>query len=353
MIFELDMAQRAYLEAFMGGVSRSFAMVVPFLETPLQDYVSTAYLICRVIDNIEDCSQPPEWKTARFQEISFLLVEPAQAFPILKTWEQENWPGLGTDQARLMSLKDGQMLWKIYAMIPDVSRSSIRYWAQAMANGMDRLENPQIPPDWSRREKIRLLSREKDYNEYCFIVAGTVGYMITELVAQHYGFTESVVKALEPWAESCGRGLQKTNILKDFAEDLSRGVCYLPEEWLEEARYAPLSLEGAPGTWKKKIIDNVMGELHSSIEYILALPYSAEGYRMASLLSLLPALQTIYLAAQLQDKLFTSEHHVKISRQVMADCIRDAHRFRQDNNSVLEYARTIQKAIEAQFELSR
>jgi len=218
-----------------------------------------------------------------------------------------------------------------------------------MANGMDRLENPQISPDWSRRKKIRLLSREKDYNEYCFIVAGTVGYMLTELVTQHYGFSESVVKELEPWAESCGRGLQKTNILKDFAEDLGRGICYLPEEWLREARFTPLHLEGAPGIWKKKVIDDVMSELRSSMEYILALPYPAEGYRMTSLMSLLSAMQTILLAAQLQDKLFTPDHHVKISRQAMAECVMDARSLLHNNTGILAYERAIQKAIDAQF----
>jgi farnesyl-diphosphate farnesyltransferase len=350
LIFELDPVQRKYLKNHMEGVSRSFALVVPFLEAPLREYVSTAYLICRVIDNIEDCHQPFDWKTARFQEISCLLAEPTQAFSILSSWGHEHWPGLDKNQASLMSEKDGQMLWKIFAMIPADSRSSIRHWAQVMADGMDRLGDSHASPAWSRQKNIRLLCREKDYNEYCYIVAGTVGYMLTELVTQHYEFSDSVVKALEPRAESCGRGLQKTNILKDFAEDLGRGVCYLPEEWLKEIHFSALSLEGAPGHWKKKVIDDVMAELHSSIDFVLALPYQAEGFRMASLLSMLPAMQTIYLAAQLQAQLFTPEHHVKISRQVMADCIRDAHRLQQNNDGILEYAYAIQQAIDSQFE---
>jgi hypothetical protein len=123
----------------------------------------------------------------------------------------------------------------------------------------------------------------------------------------------------------------------------------LPEEWLSEARFAPLHLEGAPGIWKKKVIDDVMAELYSSTEYMLALPYSAEGYRMASLMSWLPAMQTILLAAQLQDKLFTPAHHVKISRQVMAECITNARSFLHNNAGILAYESAIQKAIDAQF----
>ena len=50
--------QSDYLAARMNEVSRSFALVVPSLEEPLDHYMATAYLLCRVADNIEDCGQP-------------------------------------------------------------------------------------------------------------------------------------------------------------------------------------------------------------------------------------------------------------------------------------------------------
>jgi phytoene/squalene synthetase len=49
--------QQAYLQEWMERASRSFAVVVVFLEQPLKEYLSIAYLICRVIDNIEDTLQ--------------------------------------------------------------------------------------------------------------------------------------------------------------------------------------------------------------------------------------------------------------------------------------------------------
>ena len=108
-----------------------------------------------------------------------------------------------------------------------------------------------------------------------------------------------------------GRGLQKTNILKDFAEDLGRGISYLPYTWHREAGFTPLALAGAPVQWKKKVIDDVVRELRDATEYVLPLPYHAAGYRMASLMSLLPAYQTLLLAAEQHAILFTSEHHVR------------------------------------------
>ena len=55
-IYQLKPLQRTYLTVTMDRVSRSFALVVPWLEDPLQDYVSTAYLLCRALDNIEAVS---------------------------------------------------------------------------------------------------------------------------------------------------------------------------------------------------------------------------------------------------------------------------------------------------------
>ena len=69
--FELTQAQAAYLDIWMSKVSRSFALVVPWLEEPLNHLLATAYLLCRVADNIEDSRQPFVWKEQRFHE--FLL----------------------------------------------------------------------------------------------------------------------------------------------------------------------------------------------------------------------------------------------------------------------------------------
>ena len=55
--FYLPSQQKKYLEKFMNQVSRSFALVTPCLEEPLDVFMPTAYLIFRVADNIEDCQK--------------------------------------------------------------------------------------------------------------------------------------------------------------------------------------------------------------------------------------------------------------------------------------------------------
>jgi hypothetical protein len=68
-----------------------------------------------------------------------------------------------------------------------------------------------------------------------------------------------------------------------------------------------------------------------------------------ALLSLLPALQTVFLASQRQEQLFTPQHHIKISRPALAQCVADAQRLLFDNRAILEYSREIRSMLQANF----
>lgn len=344
---ELTGAEQAYLSDTMDEVSRSFAIVVRSLEEPLKHYMATAYLICRIVDNIEDCTQLFAWKQQRFQEFHQLVEEPASAPSILAFWGPQSWPGLTEAEAAMMGQVDeSTLLWEIYARIPEGSRASIRRWTLEMADGMLLIEDPNQHILLESQHGVRVLAAESDYNAYCFYVAGTVGHMATELSVIQYGLSAEVASLLAATCEACGRGLQKTNILKDFAEDLGRGVSYLPYTWHQQADLAPLSLSGAPAAWKRKVILDVVQELHVAAEYAQALPYSAAGYRMASLMTLLPAYQTLLLAAKRQDMLFTPKHHVKISRQTMVKCQWDAKSMLLKNDAVRRYCHRIEDEIQ-------
>ncbi len=347
--FELTSTQDAYLDSQMQQVSRSFALVVPWLEAPLNHHLATAYLLRRVVDNIEDCRQAAAWKRQRFEEAVQLLERPDLAIDILSSWQRERWPGLTAGEEQLMGVTYGEMLWQIYADIPAGARNTIQRWVLEMINGMSRLDAPERAPYFVDRKGVQVLAQESDYNQYCYVVAGTVGYMATELTIRHYRLANGLAGSLLAGCEACGRSLQKTNIVKDFAEDLERGVCYLPDEWLQAIDFAPLSLKGAPPAWSRNVLGNVLGELRDATNYVLTLPYQAGGYRMASLMSLLPAYQTILLAANQREKLFTAKHHVKISRPTMTRCIYDAKRMVGNNEAVQHYSQRLEQEVLARF----
>lgn len=331
----------------MQEVSRSFALVTESLEDPLKVHMATAYLICRVVDNIEDCERSASWQKLRFDEFRQLLNKPHLANSILTRWNQMDWPGLSPGERKLMETDNELMLWKIYWEFPIEIRSIITHWASEMAEGMSAVNNPTKDPYFEKYDGTLISTTAEDYNQYCYYVAGTVGHMGTELAIDHYKFTNSVANRLLANSEACGRSLQKINIIKDFAKDQARGICYFPNEWLREVTYAPLSLNGAPLHWKRKVIMDILEELRESVDYVVDLPYSATNYRMASLLCLLPAYETISLAAKNQELLFTAEHHLKISRDTMYQCLLNARSMVNDNDGIKNYCRDLGNSIEA------
>jgi farnesyl-diphosphate farnesyltransferase len=351
LAFSLTNIQKKYLNDQMQGVSRSFALVAPLIESPLDYYLATAYLICRVADNIEDNEQPLEWQKERFAEFNSLLKHPQRLNEILSAWEKEKWPGLNRDEIKMMGHARGNMLWELfYQYDPDV-RDPIARWAQEMAKGMFlmKADTQNGFQHFTHRQGINILTTKVDYDLYCYFVAGTVGHMMTELVAYHYGINGTSAANLEAASEACGRALQKTNIVKDFAKDLSRGFSYLPDTWMKAVDYSPLSLEDAPASWKKMVLTDVLDELGDSFHYIEGLPLEAIGYRQACLLMMLPAYQTLLLAAKKQRALFTSQHQVKISRLTMIKCVSQAKSLAAHNDAIEDYIHNIRQAVDYCF----
>lgn len=337
--------QREYLSATMERVSRSFALVVPCLEPPLRDYFATAYLLCRALDNIEDCTRPLGWQKQRFAEFSELLWEPDAAPVRLAAWEADQWPGLSADERALMTIEGGGPLWSIYETFPARTRAILQNWIPRMAKGMEAVLDPAQSPPVIVRQQVRVLATVDAYNEYCYAVAGTVGAMGTELVIDHYGLSDELAGTLLAGSEACGRALQKTNVLKDFAEDLQRQVCYLPDEWLAEIDHAPLALGGAPARWTTQVLADILTELRNATAYVLDVPRRAAGYRVASLMCLLPAYETIRSAALQRRELFTATHQIKISRSTMARCVQDAVALAADDDAILRASLDLESQI--------
>ena len=213
MTDNLSPRQQKYLAAYMKGVSRSFSLVAPEVDSPLDDYLATAYLICRVVDNIEDTLQPFEWQQARFADFADLLNIPQRAEEILSSWNAHEWPGLTDSEKEMMTSKEGLMLWEIYAQIPEIYRAPIRHWATVMAFGMERSGNPHTSDYFFNHGDVRLPIQESDFDLYCFYVAGTVGRMITDLAVLFYEVGDYAAQILTDGSDACGRALQKTNIV--------------------------------------------------------------------------------------------------------------------------------------------
>ncbi|RPI31106.1 MAG: hypothetical protein EHM70_12305, partial [Chloroflexota bacterium] len=159
---QLTKEEISYLDTWMNKVSRSFAVVVAALEEPLKTQMATAYLLCRVIDNIEDCTASITWKKKRFVEIAQLLVEPEIAPDILSSWDAEPWPGLTQDERKLMSYKYGSSLLRIFFRFTDEVRTITRSWIIQMIDGMSHLQEPTYEPKFVQYNGVQVLAAEQD-----------------------------------------------------------------------------------------------------------------------------------------------------------------------------------------------
>lgn len=99
------------------------------------------------------------------------------------------------------------------------------------------------------------IKTEKEFDDYCYSVASTVGLMLLPVIAQEKLKTDK--EKLYEVAIALGKAMQITNILRDVKEDLERNRIYLPEEALK--KYNVLEKTMRTGTltpeYKALIID--------------------------------------------------------------------------------------------------
>jgi farnesyl-diphosphate farnesyltransferase len=76
--------------------------------------------------------------------------------------------------------------------------------------------------------RLRLHS-VRELQDYCYIVAGIVGELLTDLFLRDAPQLDRERATLEETTRAFGEGLQLVNILKDSAHDAVDGRAYLPE----------------------------------------------------------------------------------------------------------------------------
>jgi len=66
------MADMAYQQSILGAVSRTFALTIPLLPKALETVIGNTYLLCRIIDTIEDA---PTLSIKAKRELSSLFLD--------------------------------------------------------------------------------------------------------------------------------------------------------------------------------------------------------------------------------------------------------------------------------------
>lgn len=273
-------------------VSRTFALTIPTLPDALKDYVSNAYLLCRMADTIEDDPiADTEKKYAWLKD--FALYASAEFVDELKLMQLHH-------RAKEL-VKDGAKPTE-YELIEDMPRVLLRTCSYPqkikaiLAKGVSIMS-------YGMAKSVRnsTITSLKDVDVYCYFVAGVVGELLAALFTN---YNTSINKtAMMNLSVSFGEGLQLTNILKDRYVDSERDASFLPKS--------------TPGGEKEEIFyyaSICQGHLDDALDFICMIPTSETGLRLFCLLNIAMATATVR-------KIFINPMgnsiHLKISRKTV------------------------------------
>lgn len=246
-----NQADHAFCDAMLPRVSRTFALSIQALPSSLRDAVGVAYLLCRVVDTIEDDPKIRGRRDALFDAFDKALADARDASAALASSAaafeaQAKLIELGPTVAETELVARSGSVFRVYAGLSEAQRVAIHPHVAEMSSGMR--EYAQRADTAENGLRLRDLA---DLERYCYFVAGTVGGLLTSLFVGTYedgkpwgelplGQTaEERTAILRERAVSFGLGLQLVNIVKDVANDFERSDCFLPEK-LAEAHGFPL-----------------------------------------------------------------------------------------------------------------
>lgn len=302
---------QAFCDAMLPKVSRTFAICIRFLPPSLEHSVLVAYLLCRIADTIEDSTalDPPS-KERLLLAFSQAVADPRDEADAVR----EAFPSPVSDEERLAHHAD--LVLREFRRLPEAQQVAVRPWVQEMSRGMAEFARRKGD---ARSSRLEALGTVAELDRYCYIVAGTVGHLLTELFSLHAGAeSRERYDRLKARATSFGLGLQLTNIIKDVADDRRRGWSFVPRELCQLEGITPSELHdgrhaAAAARVMHLLIAKAKSHLLDALEYSTLLSRRQYGIRLFCLTSLYFAVQTLHLAER-DDRLLDPDHKVKITR---------------------------------------
>ncbi len=217
----------ADLDDLLVRTSRTFAAAIPLLPEPLRAQVTVAYLLLRVADTFEDAERWPQSERSHALETFSRdlrtagdgLAPDASLEARARGWRDAR----PCDNEHYLELLEATpaVLAALRGFEP-APRAAIAHHALRTAEGMRA-----VVQRGERDGSLRLATLE-DLRSYCYLVAGIVGELLTDLFVIYQPALASQAPVLRAHAASFGEGLQLVNIVKDRGDDARDGRSYLP-----------------------------------------------------------------------------------------------------------------------------
>lgn len=196
----------------LNKVSRSFAVVIRQLPHQLREPVCIFYLTLRALDSIEDDMQLPENRK------NYLL----RHFHRQCGDGNITYPGIGDTEDYRMLMAHYDKVARVYAQLAPEYQEVISDITKRMGEGMADYADSKV-------------HSIEQYDHYCHYVAGLVGYGLSGLFSAS-GLEHENLRDQYQISNAMGLFLQKTNIIRDYHEDLEMGRRFWPTEiWAKHA----------------------------------------------------------------------------------------------------------------------
>lgn len=281
-------ADLAYQKAILSSVSRTFALTIPLLPPAIEKVVGNTYLLCRIVDTIEDAADlSPQTK----QELSTLFLQavldkaPVESFvnPCLEALKNYG------NQDELDLIAHTPIVLRVLHTCSRADQLAVSRCVSIMSEGMSHFHGKQT------KDGLKDLA---EFEEYCYVVAGVVGELLTTIFSNHSSVFAHRIRNQEDLAIAFGQALQMTNILKDSPEDRARGVSWKPAN-ISQAQLLNIAYQ----------------KLQDSLRYTLLIPKTELGMRRFCFLAFGLAVMTLSKIADQTN--FNHTDEVKLSRRTV------------------------------------
>ena len=278
----------AYQKAILGSVSRTFALTIPLLPPSIEKVVGNTYLLCRIVDTIEDAA---DLSAQTKQSLSALFLDAVLEKAPVETFVQPCLDALKnySNQDELDLITHTPTVLRILHTCSSQDQLAVSRCVSIMSEGMSFFHGKQ------NQAGLQDLS---EFERYCYVVAGVVGELLTTIFSNHSPTFKKQISGHEDLAIAFGQALQMTNILKDSPEDKARGVSWKPVN-----------------TSQKALLKIAYLKLQDSLHYILLIPKQEQGMRRFCFLAFGLAVMTLSKIAN--QKHFDDKDEVKLSRSTV------------------------------------
>jgi farnesyl-diphosphate farnesyltransferase len=307
--------RRVDLEQLLIATSRTFALAIPLLPEPTRREVTISYLLFRIADTFEDAaSWPRALRIEALERFGRLLgtpmdrPDPGAILETARFWAAE--VPCEKPAYRELLAETPEVLDAFFSLAPaavDLIRAHTQRTAQGMAGFVARTTD---------EGELRLRD-VADLQDYCYVVAGIVGELLTELFLLGRPELAPVADVLRRGSRSFGEGLQLVNILKDSASDATQGRRYLPE-----------------GADRAEVLALARRDLDGAADYVLALQ-AAGAERGLVAFNALP----LHLAYATLDRIESAGAGSKLTRPEVFSIVQRLHRALDRNEPAIPIPR--------------